>query len=200
MPSSPGDAAGLMRAAIEDDGPVVFLEHKLLSRIWLDAMGGASRGTVSFDIPAGAAEGPVPDPIDALPIGEAAVLREGGDLTLVSLAVGVHRGLAAAELLAGEGVEVEVIDLRGTRPLDREAVVGSVRRTGRLLVVDEDYREGGLSGELAAACAEAGLPFDYRRVTTESTIPYDRERERETLPNVDRIMAAARELLAAQPA
>jgi pyruvate/2-oxoglutarate/acetoin dehydrogenase E1 component len=200
VPSSPADAAGLMRAAIEDEGPVIFLEHKLISWLWLDSMAGARRDTVAFDIPASAAEGPVPDPIEAIPIGEAATLRSGRDLTLASLAVGVHRGLAAAEALADDGVEVEVIDLRGTRPLDRAAVVESVRRTGRLVVVDEDYREGGLSGELAASCAEAGLEFRYRRVTTESTIPYDRARERETIPNVHRILTAARDLLAAQPA
>lgn len=193
VPSNPGDAAGLMRAAIEDDGPVIFLEHKLISRLWLDSMGGASRDTVSFDVPESGAEGDVPDPIEPLPLGRSRVVRAGDDVTVVSLAVGVHRALEAAESLAGE-LELEVIDLRGSRPLDASTIIDSVRRTGRLLVVDEDYRECGVSGEVAAICAEADLRFAYRRVATESVIPYSRDRERHTLPNVGRIVSAARAL------
>lgn len=196
VPSEPGEGAGLMRAAIEDDGPVIFLEHKLLSELWLDAMGGASRETVSFDVPAAGAEGPVPDPIEAIPLGRARRVREGDDVTVVSLGVGVHRALEAAAAVEG-AIELEVLDLRGSRPLDADAIRESVGRTGRIVVVDEDYREAGLSGEIAALCAEAGLRFGYRRVTTEETIPYARERERETLPNVDRIVAAVREVMAA---
>lgn len=196
VPSNPADAAGLMRAAIEDAGPVIFLEHKLISRLWLDSMGGASRDTVAFDVPAAAAVDEVPDPIEPITIGRARVARPGEDATVVSLAVGLHRALEAAESLAGE-LELEVIDLRGSRPLDGAAIVDSVRRTGRLVVVDEDYRECGLSGEVAAICAEAGLTFAYRRIATEGVIPYARDREREALPNVERIMEAARTLAAA---
>lgn len=196
VPSNPADAAGLMRAAIEDAGPVIFLEHKLISRLWLDSMGGASRDTVSFDVPPAGAEGEVPDPIEPIPLGRAGLARSGDDITVVSLAVGVHRALEAAGSLA-ETVELEVIDLRGSRPLDSAAIVDSVRRTGRLVVVDEDYRECGLSGEVAAICAEAGLTFTYRRIATEGVIPYARDREREALPNVERIMEAARTLAAA---
>lgn len=196
VPSNPADAAGLMRAAIEDAGPVIFLEHKLISRLWLDSMGGASRDTVSFDVPPAGAEGEVPDPIEPIPLGRAGLARSGDDITVVSLAVGVHRALEAAGSLA-ETVELEVIDLRGSRPLDSAAIVESVRRTGRLVVVDEDYRECGLSGEVAAICAEAGLTFTYRRIATEGVIPYARDREREALPNVERIMEAARTLAAA---
>lgn len=195
VPSNPADAAGLMRAAIEDDGPVIFLEHKLISRLWLDSMGGSSRDTVRFEVPAAGCEGEVPDEIGPLPLGRAAVVRAGTDLTIASLAVGVHRALAAADALEGE-LDVEVIDLRGARPIDADAVVESTRRTGGLLVVDEDYRECGLSGELAALCAESGLRFRYARVTTESTIPYARDRERAVLPNVDRVIEAARSLAA----
>jgi pyruvate/2-oxoglutarate/acetoin dehydrogenase E1 component len=194
VPSNPGDAAGLMRSAIEAEGPVVFLEHKLLSRLWLDAMGGGGRDTVAFDVPPGGAEGPVPDPIRPLPLGRAAVLRQGNHVTVVSLGVGVHRALAAAEHMADRGVEMEVIDLRGTRPLDVDAVVASVRRTGGLLVVDEDYRECGLSGELAAVCAEAGLRFGFRRVAVDGVIPYARELEDRALPSVQRIVEAAASL------
>ena len=199
VPSTPGDAAGLMRAAIEDEGPVVFLEHKLLSRLWLDAMGGASRDTVSFDVPAEGATGPVASPVEPIPLGRAAIRRGGADLTITSLGVGVHRSLEAADEIAAAGLEAEVIDLRGSRPLDGAAVVESVRRTGALLVVDEDYRECGLSGELAAVCAEAGLRFAYRRVATAGVIPYARHLEDGVLPSADRIVAAALDLRGTTP-
>ena len=120
--------------------------------------------------------------------------RPGRDLTVVSLAVGVHRATAAAESLAGEGIDCEVLDLRTVRPLDREAVVASVARTRRLLVVDEDYREFGLSGEVAAAALEAGVAPRLARVCLEGTIPYARHLERAALPSVERIAAAARSL------
>ncbi len=197
VPSTPADAAGLMRAAIEADGPVIFLEHKLLSRAWLDAMGGSSRGTVSFEVPADGAEGEVPDPIEAVPLGLAAIRRTGSDLTIASLGVSVHRAVQAAEALAGRGVAAEVIDLRTVRPLDRETLLASVRRTSALLAVDEDYREFGLTGELAAVCAEAGLAFDYARVAMdEVAIPYARDREAMALPSHARIADAALRLVA----
>jgi pyruvate dehydrogenase E1 component beta subunit len=122
------------------------------------------------------------------------VCRHGSDLTIVSVAVGVHRSLAAAARLAAEGVTCEVIDVRSLRPLDREAVVASVARTGRLLVVDEDYCAYGLSGEMSAAVLEAGLAPSYARVCLEETLPYARHLERAALPNVERIVAAARRL------
>jgi pyruvate dehydrogenase E1 component beta subunit len=195
VPSVPADAAGLMLAAIEHEGPVIYLEHKLLSESWLEFMGRLGRDTVSFDVPAAGAEGELPE-LTPTPIGQAALRREGGDLTIVSLAVGVHRALAAAEQLAQQGVSCEVIDLRSVRPLDRSAVTASVRRTGRLLVVDEDYREFGLSGELAAAALEAGLTPRFERVCLDGTLPYDRRREALALPGVERILAAAGRILA----
>lgn len=199
-PSTPADAAGLMRSAIELDDPVVFLEHKLLSELWLDSLGGASRGTVAFDVPAEGAEGEVATPAAAVPLGSAAVRREGSDLTIVSVAVGAHRALAAAAALEAEGVSAEVIDVRTVRPLDRETILASVRRTGRLLVVDEDYREFGLTGEVAASVLEAGLAPSYARVAVEGTIPYARRLEREALPNVARILEVGRRLLTSVPA
>ncbi len=194
VPSIPGDAYALMVAAIRHDGPVVFLEHKLLSELWLESLGRGGRETVSFDVPPDGAEGDV-DEAAEVPIGRAAVRRTGSDLTIASLAVGVHRALVAAEHLAGEGVSCEVLDLRSVRPLDRDAVIESVRRTKRLLVVDEDYRESGLSGEIAAVVLEAGLAPRYRRVCLEGTIPYARALEHESLPNVDRITAAVRAMM-----
>ncbi|MCC6748918.1 MAG: pyruvate dehydrogenase [Deltaproteobacteria bacterium] len=199
VPSTPLDAAGLMLSALAADGPVIFLEHKLLSESWLEFLGRGGRTTVTFDVPPEGATGEVPDPCSPTPIGSAETRRSGGDLTIASLAVGVHRALAAAEALERRGISAEVIDLRTVRPLDRATVTSSVARTGRLLVVDEDVREMGISGELAASVLEAGLAPRYRRVCTEGTLPYDRAREAQALPHVAQIVAAALELTEARP-
>lgn len=195
VPSTPEDGARLMTQALRQDGPVLFLEHKLLSESWLEFLGSGGRETVRFDVPAAGREGPVPEMFEPLPFGQAAVRREGKDITVVSLGVGVHRALQAAETLAGEGISLEVIDLRTVRPLDRGAVVASVARTGRLLVVDEDYRDCALSGELAASALEGGLTFRYGRVCVEDTLPFERTREEAALPNAGRIAEAARRLV-----
>jgi pyruvate/2-oxoglutarate/acetoin dehydrogenase E1 component len=198
VPSTPADAHGLMIAALRHDGPVVFLEHKLLSRSWLEFLGAGGRKTVSFDVPPDGVDGEVRVG-EEVPLGVAAIRRHGDGLTIVSLAVGVHRALAAAEALAREGIDCDVLDLRSVRPLDRAAVVASVARTGRLLVVDEDYREFGLSGELAAAALEAGLSPRFARVCVDGTIPYARHLENLALPSVGRIVEAARELARVSP-
>lgn len=194
VPSNPADAAGLMLSAIASDTPVVYLEHKLLSETWLEFMGGADRDTVDFDVPAAGRRGPVPKPLEPVALGRAAVLREGADVTLVSLAVGVHRCLEAADVLAASGVSATVVDVRSVAPLDGEAIVREVAKTGRVVVVDEDYTRGGLSGEIAARVAEAGVTAEFARVTTETTIPYARHLEDRVLPSVDRIVAAVRAL------
>lgn len=195
VPSTPADAAGLMLAAIEHPGPVVFLEHKLLSEQWLHYLGGTSRGSVRFDVPTAGARGDVADEPDPVPIGRAALRRDGADLAMVSLGVGTHRCLESAEVLAAEGLSAAVLDLRSVEPLDRDAVVQLARRTGRVLVVDEDYTRGGLSGEVAALLAERGVTAPYARVTTEETIPYARALEDAVLPNVPRIVETARQLM-----
>ena len=192
--STPADAYGLMTTALGHDGPVIFMEPKLLSEEWLEFLGRCGRETVTFDVPSAGAFGPVPDPPIATPFGKAALRREGDDVTIVSLAVGVHRALEAAEKLQSAGISCEVIDLRSLRPLDVEAVVESVTKTGRLLVVDEDYRDFGLAGELAAICLEAGLSPRYVRVCVEDTLPYARRLEAAALPNVGRIIDAATSL------
>jgi pyruvate/2-oxoglutarate/acetoin dehydrogenase E1 component len=192
-PSTPADAYGLMASALRHDGPVVVLEHKLLSRSWLDFLGRGGRETVAFDVPSAGVEGEVDIGVE-VPLGQAAIRRRGNGMTLVSLAVGVHRALEAAEVLVHEGIDCEVIDLRSVRPLDRTAVTESVGRTGGLLVVDEDYREFGLSGELAATVLEAGLSPRFGRVCVDQTIPYARHLEDRALPNVERIVTAARAL------
>jgi pyruvate dehydrogenase E1 component beta subunit len=195
--SNPADAYGLMTTALGHDGPVIFLEPKLLSEEWLEFLGRGGRDTVSFDVPAAGVSGDVPDPRHAIPFGKAAIVREGDGVTVVSVAVGVHRALEAAEKLVEGGTSCEVIDLRSLRPLDIETVVGSVTKTGRLLVVDEDYREFGLAGEIAAVCLEAGLNPRFARVCVEDTMPYARHLEDAALPNVDRIVDAATSLVQA---
>jgi len=199
VPSNPADAAGLMLSAIDSDDPVVYLEHKLLSDYWLDYLGGGSRGTVSFDVPREGAEGEVACPPSPVPIGKARLVAEGGDLSLFSLGVGVHRCVEAARSLAERGIASEVIDLRSACPLDTELVTASARKTGRVLVVDEDYIAYGLSGELAAVLAEAGIKADFARVCSEGAIPFSRKLEDEVLPNVRRITEAALRLCEGRP-
>jgi pyruvate/2-oxoglutarate/acetoin dehydrogenase E1 component len=195
VPSNPADAGGLMLAALEHDSPVIYLEHKLLADYWLDFLGAGGRKTVHFDVPPKGAKGPVPKTWVKTPIGVAAYLREGKDLTMVSLGVGVHRSLQAAEILEKEGVFAGVIDLRTVSPLDRKTLCEAVSKTGRMLCVDEDYENFGLSGELAAVVLEAGIPVKYARVCTKETIPFARHLEEQTLPNTQRILEAARQLI-----
>ena len=190
VPSTPADAGGLMLTALQHDGPVVFLEHKLLSESWLEFLGSGGRHTVQYDVPAQGRRGIVPDHWQPLPFGQAALRRDGSDVTLVSVGVGVHRSLEAARLLEQNGLSAEVLDLRTVYPLDKETLCASIAHTGRLLVVDEDYQNFGLSGELAAVVLEAGLPVRYARVCTQTAIPYARHLEDDVLPNVERIRAA----------
>jgi pyruvate/2-oxoglutarate/acetoin dehydrogenase E1 component len=191
VPSTPADAGALMLSALGHDGPVVFMEHKLLSATWREALGTGGRKSVRLDVPVEGSHGPVPRVWEPLPFGQAAVRREGADVTMVSLGVGVHRALQAAQEVARQGLQAEVIDLRTVAPLDGELLLRSVRKTGRVIVVDEDYRGFGLSGELAALMLEAGLTPKYARVCTEGTIPYARRLEDEALPNGKRITETA---------
>jgi pyruvate/2-oxoglutarate/acetoin dehydrogenase E1 component len=170
-PSTPNDAKALLRASIRDDNPVLFLEHKRLY---------AMKGEVD---------------VQPAPLGSAKVVRGGSDLTLVTAMKGVHDSLAAAEELAGEGIEVEVIDLRTLRPLDLATVVDSIRRTNRLLVVEEGPRTGGWAGEVAAEVAEIALEEldDVWRLTTRDTaIPYSPPLEEEFLPSAATIADSIR--------
>lgn len=191
VPSNPADAAGLMLSAVDCDDPVVYLEHKLLSDYWLDYLGGGSRDTVDFDVPAAGAEGKVDSPPVPVPIGKARVVAEGSDISIISLGVSLHRCVETAQSLAGNGIKAEVIDLRSVCPLDTELITASVRKTERVLVVDEDYIGFGLSGEIAAVLSEAGLKVDFQRVCTEEVVPFARSLEDQVLPNVARITEAA---------
>jgi pyruvate/2-oxoglutarate/acetoin dehydrogenase E1 component len=195
VPSTPADAGGLMLAALHHDGPVIVLEHKLLSESWLEFLGSGGRRTVGYDVPPDGARGPVPLKWRPIPIGQAVLRRRGADVTMVSVGVGVHRALRAADRLESEGISAGVLDLRIVSPLDRSSLCEAVSETGRLLVVDEDYEGFGLSGELAAILLEEGVPVKYARVCTQTTIPYARCLEDRALPNVERICAQVRKLV-----
>jgi len=195
VPSTPADAGGLMLAALKHNGPVIFLEPKLLSESWVDFLGSGGRRNIHYDIPAEGARGPVPHKWQPLSFGKAAMRREGNDITLVSVGVGVHRALEAADALRNDGIFAGVLDLRTVSPLDKAALCEVAAQTGHLLVVDEDYEGFGLSGELAAVVLEAGIPIKYARVCTQTTIPYARNLEDQVLPNVERIRTAAITLL-----
>jgi pyruvate/2-oxoglutarate/acetoin dehydrogenase E1 component len=195
VPSTPADAGGLMLAALEHEGPVIYLEHTLLADYWLEYVGVGGRKTVDFNVPPAGANGPVPRRWQPLPLGQAAVRRGGTDLTIISLGVGVHHALEAALALQEQNISAGVIDLRTVSPLDEATVCEAVAQTGRMLVVDEDYQGFGLSGELAAVALEAGISFKYGRVCTQDTIPYAHRLELQALPNVSRIKETALELV-----
>jgi len=194
-PSNPADAGGLMLAALQHDGPVIFMEHKLLSEMSLEFLGSGGRRTIRFDVPSEGVKGAAPRKWEPLPIGKAACRRLGSDLTIISLGIGVHRALEAAQALELEGISAGVLDLRTITPLDKTAVCEMVGQTGRLLVVDEDYEAFGLSGELAAVVLEAGVSCKYARVCTKTTIPYARHLEDQILPNTQRICDISRKLM-----
>jgi pyruvate dehydrogenase E1 component beta subunit len=185
-PSNPYDAKGLMIAAIRDDSPVLYLFHKgVMGLVWM------KKNPRSI--------GPVPEEPYEVPIGKAAVARAGRDVSIVTISLSVQHALDAAEQLAADGVDVEVIDLRSLKPLDRETVLESVGKTGRLLVVDEDYKSFGMTGEIAATVAETDpgmLKAPVRRLAVPDTpIPYARPLEYFVLPTTDKILAAAKQLV-----
>lgn len=186
IPSSPYDAKGLMIQAIRDDSPVMYFFHK----------GGQGLGWMT---PNPRATGHVPEEPYTIPFGQADIKREGSDVTVVTVSLMVHRSLDAAEKLAQEGLSVEVVDLRTLVPLDRETVVNSVKKTHRLLVVDEDYQSFGMSGEIVSIIAEEALDYldapPKRLAVPDVPIPYSRPLEQSVQPSVDRIAAAARELV-----
>ncbi|MFC6960993.1 alpha-ketoacid dehydrogenase subunit beta [Halocatena marina] len=181
VPSTAADAKGLMHAAIRDDDPVVYMFHKRLMGIgWMPAPDGPKT--------------PVSDEDYTIEFGNADIKRRGDDVTVVTLGLHVHRALEAANDLDGE-IDTEVIDLRTLVPLDTETVLDSVRKTGRLVVVDEDYHSFGVSGEIVARAAEGGLDdlSAVRRVTMPDTpIPYARPLEQEVNPGADDIADAIR--------
>jgi acetoin:2,6-dichlorophenolindophenol oxidoreductase subunit beta len=178
QPSTPHDAKGLLLAAIDDPNPVLIFEHKLLYKT----------------------RGPVPSEPYRVPLGRAAVRREGRDLTIVATSIMALRAAAAAERLAADGIDAEVIDLRCIRPIDTETLVASVSKTHRLMVVYEGVKTMGIGAEIAARIAESDA-FDYldapivRLGGADTPIPYNPVLEKAAVPQEDTIVAAAQRLV-----
>jgi pyruvate dehydrogenase E1 component beta subunit len=177
QPATPHDAKGLLLAAIADPDPVMIFEHKLLYKM----------------------KGPVPEGHYTVPIGTAEIRRPGRDLTIVATSIMVQRALDAASILAEEGIAAEVIDLRSLRPMDSATLIGSVRRTGRLLVVYEGVKTLGIGAEVSALVAESEA-FEFldapilRLGGAEAPLPYNPELEKAAVPQVPDITAAGRKL------
>jgi 2-oxoisovalerate dehydrogenase E1 component beta subunit len=180
VPSTPHDARGLLRTAIRDDDPVLFFEHKKLYR---------------------SVRGDVPEGEYTVPFGKAQIARVGTNLTIVAYGLMLHYALEAADRVADDGINAEVVDVRSLRPLDKETILGSVRKTGKALVVYEDNRFGGYGAEICATIAEEA--FDYldgpvMRVAGPDVpgVPYNHLLEEWFMVNPDRIEAAIRQLAA----
>jgi 2-oxoisovalerate dehydrogenase E1 component len=180
VPTTPRDAKGLMKTALRSDDPVLFLEHKTLLNV----------------------KGPVPEPEaeELIPFGKAAIRREGTDVTAVAIGAMVYRTAEAADALAGGGISVEVVDLRSIAPLDIDTILESVAKTGRLIIVDEDFQPAGMGAEISALVTERGfdsLDAPIRRVNGLHTpVPYSPALEAAVVPNRDSIAAAIRSLMA----
>jgi pyruvate/2-oxoglutarate/acetoin dehydrogenase E1 component len=187
VPSNAYDAKGLMIQSIRDNNPVVFLFHKgIMGLPWMAYYEGSSN-----DVPA--------EPY-TIAFGEAKIVRKGSDLTIVTLSQMVQKAVIAAQSLADSGIDAELIDLRTLVPLDRNAVLKSVAKTGRLLVVDEDYLSFGMSAEISALIAEnldklsMKAPV-HRLAVPDVPIPYSRPLEQFVIPQVDSIVSAAKEIM-----
>src|SRR5919201_3118566 len=181
VPATAADAKGLMTAAIRDDNPVCYFHHYLLTL----------------------EPGDVPEGEHLVPFGEAAVRREGDDVTIVATGWTLGKALAAAERLAGEGVGAEVIDPRTLNPLDTKTILESVEKTGHLVLVDQATRHGSASAVIAAEVADKGfssLKAPIKQVTAlESTIPYSQPMEEYILPDVDKVVGAVQQVLGQAP-
>ncbi len=177
IPSNPADAKGLLLAAIRDDDPVVFCEPKSLL-------------FVSGDVPEGDYE---------VPLGQAQIVREGHDVSLVAFGRTVRTALDAAELLARDGIRAEVLDLRSLQPLDEAAILATLARTGRLVVIDEATPRCGIASDVAALCVDRGfdlLNAPVRRITApHAPVPFSAVLEDAYLPSAERVVAAVREML-----
>ncbi len=178
VPSTPYDAKGLLKTAVRGSDPVLFVEHKLLYPV----------------------KGMIPEDDYVVPFGMADVKLEGSDVTIVATLFMVHKALAAAEQLREEGISVEVVDPRTLTPLDRPAIVKSVRKTGRLVVVSEDCRTAGVSAEIAAVVAEEALDYldaPIKRVAEPDTpIPFSPALEKAVIPDEKSIVKAVKEIVA----
>jgi pyruvate dehydrogenase E1 component beta subunit len=187
-PSNPYDAKGLLKTAIRMDDPVLFFEHKLLY-----GSKGSRKESGGLEV-----FGAVPEEEYLLPFGEAKVIRQGGDVTIVANLLMVHKAALAAKTLSAQGIEAEVIDVRTLVPFDWKTVFGSVERTGRLVIVHEDTLTGGWGAEVAARVADSCIGYlqgPIRRVTAPDTpVPFAPVMENFFVPSVERIVAAVKEL------
>ncbi len=187
VPSNAYDAKGLMIQAIRDDNPVVFMYHKgIMGLPWMAYFEGSSNH--------------VPEVSYGIPFGQAHVVQEGSDVTIVTISQMVQKAVLAAKALEAQSIHAEVLDLRTLVPLDVESILKSVRKTGRLLIVDEDYLGFGLTGEVAAVVAEhldsVTLKSPVRRLAVPNVpIPYSRPLEQFVIPQVDHIVRAVQALL-----
>lgn len=188
-PSDPYDAKGLLLAAIQDDDPVIFLEHKLL----YGGKGGRKEKTSLDPVTA------VPEEVYTIALGSLAVKREGNDITILANMLMLHRALAAAHKLDDEGISAEVIDMRCLAPLDWELLLRSTQKTNRVLIVEEDNLTGGWGAEVAARLGELAfyhLDAPIRRIASPDVpVPTAAELEYAYLPNIERIIQVAREMM-----
>jgi pyruvate dehydrogenase E1 component beta subunit len=177
VPSTPYDAKGLLKAAIRGDNPILFCEHKLLYPM----------------------EGEVPEEEYTVPFGMADIKKEGSDVTIVATLYMVHLALRAAEVLEKQGVNVEVVDPRTLTPLDKQAIIRSVKKTGRIVIVSEDCKTAGVSAEIAASVAEEALDYldaPIKRLAEPDTpIPFSPTLEQYVIPNEKSIVRAVKEVL-----
>jgi len=177
VPSTPYDAKGLLKSAIRTDTPVIFCEHKLLYPM----------------------EGPVPEEDYTVPFGSADIKKEGSDVTIFATMYMVHKALEAAKELEGQGISVEVVDPRTLVPLDKKAIINSVKKTGRIVIVTEDCKTAGVSAEIAAVVAEEALDYldaPIKRVTTPDVpIPFSPTLEQFVIPDEKRIVKAVKEVV-----
>ena len=186
VPSNAYDAKGLMITAIRDDNPVMFMYHKgIMGLPWMAYLDGSSNA--------------VPEEAYSIPFGQAKVMQEGSDLTIVSISQMVQKAMLAAHELQGQSIHAEVLDLRTLVPMDTQAILKSVRKTGRLLIADEDYLGFGMSGEIAALIAEnldtIVLKAPVMRLAVPNVpIPYSRPLEQFVIPQVHSIVQAAQVL------
>lgn len=175
-PSTPYDAKGLLKTSIREDNPVLFFEHKLLYNV----------------------EGEVPEKEYTIPLGQGEVKRQGRDVTIIAISYMVYKALAAGEELAREGIEAEIIDPRSLVPLDKDIILDSIRKTGKVVIVDEDCKRNGISAEIASIIAEEAFDFldmPVKRVSTRNTpIPCSPVLEKYVVPDAADIVGAVKEI------
>ena len=177
IPSTPYDAKGLLKSSIREDNPVIFLTHKMVARLTSQ----------------------VPEEEYLIPLGKADIKREGSDVTVVAIAFMVHRALAAAAKLQERGISIEVIDPRTLVPLDKQAIIGSVKKTGRLVIMDEEPRTGSAAGEISAIVAEEAFDFldaPIKRVCAPDTpVPFSPILEKFWVPDEEDLIKAVTEIM-----